>query len=815
MANKFTQKAQNTLMAALELARELGHTYVGSEHILYGLSTDTESISGRLLSAHGATPERIKRTISDISGTGARSYVTPYDMTPRAKKTIEDSALCSENESKAFIGTEHILSSLLAQKDSIAMKILTLLGVRAHEIERELSGIGSIVTDKKESRSSSKSAPEDKGEKQKIKGAPTLSIYGKELTEFARRGAIDPVIGRDAETERVIQILSRRTKNNPCLIGEPGVGKTAVVEGLAQRIESRSVPPTLQDRRIVTLDISSMVAGSKYRGEFEERMKNVMEDIRKNPDIILFIDEIHTMIGAGAAEGAVDAANILKPALARGELQMIGATTLTEYRRRIEKDAALERRFQSVAVDEPDAEKTAVILRGIRPKYEEHHKLSITDEAIDAAVFLSKRYIPDRFLPDKAIDLLDEAASKVRIRRSKLGGDDPAMTISALERELTEAREKKENAIAASDLSMAKEAHDEEERLKLRLEGAKRAAESGCGESVRADDVAAVVTEWTGIPVTLGETEENLRLLGLEENLSKRIIGQDEAIRTVSNAIRRGRLGFKDPRRPTGAFIFYGPTGVGKTELAKALAAELFGSEDALIRFDMSEYMERHSISKLIGSPPGYIGYEEGGRLTEKVRRRPYSVVLFDEIEKAHGDIFNLLLQVLDDGCLTDSTGRRVDFRNTVIIMTSNCGSGVTRSSLGFSSEEAASKTPLPLKNTFSAEFLARVDEILTFSPLGIPELLAIASSMLSALSCRADKLGLSLSFDPSVAELLAEEAYKEKSGARPLRRAITRHVENPLSSKWLSGEIKQNDRVCLYADGGRIRSKILERVGI
>ncbi|MBO5882959.1 MAG: ATP-dependent Clp protease ATP-binding subunit [Clostridia bacterium] len=814
MANKFTQKAQNTLMTALEVARELGHTYVGSEHILYGLATDTDSISGKLLSSHSASPEKIRKAISELAGTGSKSHVTPYDMTPRAKRIIEDAALYSENDSKAFIGTEHLLSALLSQKESIAVKVLSMLGVKTYEIERELSGIGSIVSDKKESKSVSKPNSEDKV---KIKGAPTLSLYGKELTEFAKRGAIDPVIGREEETDRVIQILSRRTKNNPCLIGEPGVGKTAVVEGLAQRIIDGSVPSLLTDRRIVTLDISSMIAGSKYRGEFEERMKNVMEDIRKNPDIILFIDEIHMIIGAGAAEGAVDAANILKPALARGELQMIGATTISEYRQRIEKDAALERRFQSVSVDEPDTQKTVMILKGIKEKYEEHHRLSITDEAIEAAVSLSKRYIPDRFLPDKAIDLLDEAASKVRIRHTVAQKDPPIKSVSVLEKELDKATKRKENAIINSDLTLAKEAHEEEERIKAELESAKIRIEKSIEEKVNAYDVATIVTEWTGIPVSIGAEEENEKLLHLETTLSKRIIGQHDAIKTVAEAIRRGRLGFKDPNRPTGTFIFYGPTGVGKTELAKALAAELFGSEESLIRFDMSEYMERHSISKLIGSPPGYVGYEEGGRLTEKVRRRPYSVVLFDEIEKAHGDVFNLLLQILDDGCLTDSAGRRVDFKNTVIIMTSNCGSGISRTSLGFSDAESTAVTvaPTPLKKIFSDEFLARVDEILTFSSLHIPELTLIAESLLSNFAKRAASLGLQLSFDSSVSAFLAEEAYREKNGARPLRKAMTRYVENTVSSRWLSGEIKQNDRVRIFAQNRMIKVESLESVRV
>ena len=814
MANKFTQKVQNTLMTALDIARELGHTYVGSEHILYGLATDTDSISGRLLSSHGASPEKVKKAISELTGTGSKSHVTPYDMTPRAKRIIEDAALCSENDSKAFIGTEHILSALLSQKESIAVKVLSMLGTKTYEIERELSGIGSVISDKKETKSVSKQSPEDKV---KIKGAPTLSLYGKELTEFAKHGAIDPVIGRDEETDRVIQILSRRTKNNPCLIGEPGVGKTAVVEGLAQRIIDGSVPALLSDRRIVTLDISSMIAGSKYRGEFEERMKNVMEDIRKNPDIILFIDEIHMIIGAGAAEGAVDAANILKPALARGELQIIGATTISEYRQRIEKDAALERRFQSVSVDEPDTQKTVMILKGIKEKYEEHHKLSITDEAIEVAVSLSKRYIPDRFLPDKAIDLLDEAASKVRIRHTASQKGSSMKSVSALENELDKAMKRKENAIINSDLPLAKEAHQEEEKIKAELEVVKLSIDQSVEEKVTAQDVAAIVTEWTGIPVSIGADEENEKLLHLETTLSKRIIGQHDAIKTVSEAIRRGRLGFKDPNRPTGTFIFYGPTGVGKTELAKAIAAELFGSEESLIRFDMSEYMERHSISKLIGSPPGYVGYEEGGRLTEKVRRRPYSVVLFDEIEKAHGDVFNLLLQILDDGSLTDSAGRRVDFKNTVIIMTSNCGSGTSRASLGFSDAEshAVTDTPMSLKKIFSDEFLARVDEILTFSSLHIPELTLIADSLLSDFSKRAASLGLQLSFDSSVSELLAEEAYREKNGARPLRKAMTRYVENTVSGKWLKGEIKQNDRVRIFAQNRMIKIESLESVGV
>ena len=808
MPNKFTQKAQNVLTRSLTLSRELGHTYVGSEHLLLSLLTEEDCIAARLLIAKGADAKKLRDAMIEISGFGAPSFVSPSDLTPRVRKIIEGASAESTAGGARYIGTEHLLLSLLSERDSVGVRLLEAEGIPASELKKDVRDY--LATVSEQTSSPEKLSPPE--EKLKIRGAPMLSTYGRDLTEQARAGRIDPVIGRDRETERVIQILSRRQKNNPCLVGEPGVGKTAVVEGLATRIAEGDVPETLRERRIVTLDISSMIAGAKYRGEFEERMKHVMEEVSKNPEIILFIDELHVIIGAGAAEGAVDAANILKPALARSELQMIGATTLSEYRSHIERDAALERRFQSVTVEEPSAEQSAEILFGLREKYEAHHKISISDEAIRAAVSLSIRYIPDRFLPDKAIDLVDEASSAVRIAAAK-----PTLPIKSLEEELSALLKQKEDAVLAQEFEVAASVRDREQALRtelalLREESEEDEAAFSARPTVREADVAAIVTLWTGIPVHQLLEDESRKLLRLEEELSDAVLGQESATRTLAAAIRRGRMGLADPRRPIGSFIFLGPTGVGKTELAKALARSLFGSESAMIRLDMSEYMEKHSISRLIGSPPGYVGYGEGGQLTEKVRRRPYSVLLFDEIEKAHPDVFHLLLQVLEDGMLSDSQGRKVDFSNTVIILTSNLGaSDASHKILGFSvsSEDEAARREAQmisaLRERFRPEFLNRLDDVILFHPLTRTALAKIAAQMLDAIASRAEKIGVTLTFANEVSAHLVEQSEQGESGARALRRSLIHRVEDPLSTRLLEGSIRRGDRILVSVEGGEL----------
>ncbi len=815
MSNKFTQKAQNTLNRALTCARELGHTYIGSEHILLGLLSEKDSIAARLLLARGADREKMRRVVIEIAGAGSPSLVTPADMTPRAKKIIEASAAASAQHGNRYIGTEHLLYALLCERDCVGVRLLESEGIPASELKSDLSAFLSSNGEKSR-RSEPKAATE---ERLKIRGAPVLSSYGRDLTEAARDGRMDPLIGRDKEIERVIQILSRRSKNNPCLIGEPGVGKTAVVEGLATRIVEGTVPDSLKAKRIITLDIPSMIAGAKYRGEFEERMKNVMEEVGKNPDIILFIDEFHVIIGAGAAEGAVDAANILKPALARGELQVIGATTISEYRKHIEKDAALERRFQSVTVNEPDEEDAVRILMGLREKYEAHHHLSISDEAIRSAVRLSIRYIPDRFLPDKAIDLVDEAASRVRIT-----AEIPSPDRKLLEDRLKELIKEKECAITEQQFEQAARLRDQEQQLKLALDELQESSENSEVTplpTVTASHIADVVTGWTGIPVNNLLEDESRRLLSLDEDLRKTVIGQDEAIKTVTGAIRRGRMGLKDPRRPIGSFIFLGQTGVGKTALAGALAERIFGSESAMIRLDMSEYMEKHSVSRLIGSPPGYVGYEEGGQLTEKLRRRPYSVLLLDEIEKAHPDVFNLLLQVLEDGTLTDSQGRRINCSNTIVIMTSNLGSDQEeqRKILGFSDparaegvgrHERESDMLSALKKRFPPEFLNRVDDIIVFHPLGKAELARIAERLLHEIAKRAEVLGIELTYEETLPAFLAEKSFSAAYGARPLRRAVIRLLEDPLSLALLEQKIQAGNRIVALPAEDKIELKKL-----
>ena len=737
-------------------------------------------------------------------------------MTPRTKRIIEGAAYEAMRRSSDGIGTEHLLSALASESDCVGAKIIEELGCDIVGLHRDISEYLS-ETSSNSTRNSHPQAENLKGappKKSDVKGAPTISKYGRDLTSLAKEGKIDPIIGRDKETERVIQILSRRTKNNPCLIGEPGVGKTAVIEGLAQKIVDGNVPETLKDKIIIALDIPGMIAGAKYRGEFEERLKGVMEEISKNTSIILFIDEIHTIIGAGAAEGAVDAANILKPSLARGEMQVIGATTISEYRKHIEKDAALERRFQSVLVNEPTEEESIEIIKGLREKYEAHHKLKISDDAIGAAVSLSARYIQDRFLPDKAIDLVDEAASKIRITAFT-----SPPSLKDTEEELKRLLADKEKAIEAQDFELAASLRDKEKAISAELDIKKeewKKKNENATHTVESADIADVVTQWTGIPVNKLLEEESEKLLSLDRALKSKVIGQDRAIDAITKAIRRGRTGLKDPRRPIGSFIFIGPTGVGKTELTKALAEEMFGDANSMIRLDMSEYMEKHSVSKLIGSPPGYVGFEEGGQLTEKIRRHPYSVVLFDEIEKAHPDVFNIMLQVLEDGILTDSQGRRVDFKNAIIIMTSNAGAssvGGDRKPLGFASSNSSedeqkrqsSQINEALKATFRPEFLNRIDDIIIFNKLSDEDIAKIARLMLCEVSKRTNEVGISLSFDNSVIELLSKEGFDPTYGARPLRRAIIRLVEDAISGEMLEGKIKPGDKVCAVAVDDKI----------
>lgn len=834
----FTQSAQNALNKSLYIARELGHTYIGSEHILLGLLSVENSVAAKLMGLRGITEARTRELVIQAVGKGEPTNVSPEDRTPRTKRIIEIASYQALKFGHNYIGTEHILLALLTETDCVGVKLIAAQGVNPAELQTDVLSFFRGATGDDTPDMSIGTASQTMGSgggsgfpgmfgasKQSVQtgsaNTPLLKQYGRDLTELAAAGKLDPIIGRDNETERVIQILSRRTKNNPCLIGEPGVGKTAVIEGLAQRIIDGNVPETLSGRRIVTLDISGMLAGSKYRGEFEERMKGVMAEVAKNPTIILFIDEIHNIIGAGAAEGAVDAANILKPALARGEIQVIGATTIEEYRKHIEKDAALERRFQSVMVGEPSPSEAEQILFGLRDKYEAHHKLKISDEAIRAAVKLSVRYIGDRYLPDKAIDLIDEAASRLRIKSRTAPPD-----LKALEDKLRSVTAEKEAAIKAQDFERAAAVRNEEKKLAEALEKAKADWMTSHDDKsivVSEDDIADIVTAWTGIPVKKLAQEESQRLLHLDEILKKRVIDQDEAVNAVARAIRRGRVGLKDPRRPMGSFIFLGPTGVGKTELSKALAEVLFGSENALIRIDMSEYMEKHSVSKMIGSPPGYVGYDEGGQLTEKIRRHPYSVVLFDEIEKAHPDVFNIMLQILEDGILTDAQGRRVDFKNTVIIMTSNVGAQNIvgkRTAMGFYSgadERAADheriKTAVmgQLKETFKPEFLNRVDEIIVFNKLTDEDIRKIARIMLDDIAKRIAGMGVTITFTDELVNMLAKEGMDEVYGARPLRREIQRKVEDNFASEMLEGKFTAGDKVeaGLGSDGKPVFTKV------
>ena len=805
MDMKFSKYAASVLKNAPVIAGKLGHTWIGTEHLLLAILKEKDSVGAKALAKQNVSYELISKLVVEELGKGVETTLSATDMTPRTKMMIQNAAAEASKRENTSIGTEHLLLAILLTRDSVAVRLLLKSQV-------DLSSVGNALIAAMSGAGGDASSFDGKAEKPREERLEGLEKYGRDLTALAKEGRMDPVIGRDTETERLIQILSRRTKNNPCLIGEPGVGKTAVVEGLAQRIVSGSVPETLINKRIFSLDVTAMVAGTKYRGEFEERLKEAMDELKENGEVIVFIDEIHTIVGAGASsEGSMDAANIIKPALSRGELQVIGATTLEEYRKYIEKDAALERRFQPVTVGEPSPEDTVLILKGLRKKYEEHHKLTISDEALEAAVRLSRRYIGDRYLPDKAIDLIDEAASRKRI--GKLGTPD---TVKRLEEDLAKLADEKREAIVAQDFELAAKLRDKEISVTGELEAEKAEWErtkDPNGETVTEGDIAEIVTQWTGIPVRKLDDEEGERLLHLSELLHERVIGQNDAVEAVAKAIRRSRIGLKDPSRPVGSFIFLGPTGVGKTELSKALAEVLFGDESAMIRVDMSEYMEKASVSKLIGSPPGYIGYDEGGQLTEKIRRKPYSVVLFDEIEKAHPDVFNLMLQILDDGILTDSQGRRVDFKNAVIIMTSNLGARELThksSSLGFaaqneeaSREEIKGKVMAHLKEAFRPEFINRIDEIIVFDKLSADDIRRIADNMIKTVTDRIKSIGVDVTFLDSAMEYLAKEGTDPVYGARPLRRTIIHKVEDSFATAMLDGTFGKGDKVEVSADEG------------
>ena len=794
MMQRFTDDAQRVLSFAQEAALELGHDYVGTEHVLIGLIKVKNGVAAKALNELGLSAETIIEDVEEHIGRGNKKVSSVY-MTPRVKHVLELAVEVANHMNHNYVGTEHILLGLLSDGGGVAVGILRNHNIRANDI------VDTIRTILGSSDSASHSA-EDRKDNSSL---GELADFGTDLNESAKQGKIDPVIGRDKEIARVIQILSRRTKNNPVLIGEPGVGKTAIAEGLAQRIVNGNVPEILRNKRIISLSISSMLAGAKYRGEFEERLKKAIDEVQKHDDMIIFIDEIHTLVGAGATEGAMDAANILKPALARGEFQVIGATTLDEYKKHIEKDAALERRFQPVLVGEPSEEDALEILKGLRDRYEAFHKAKITDEALEAAVSLSSRYITDRFLPDKAIDVVDEAASKVRMKVFSAAPD-----VKALETQLADVKKEKEAAVTAQEFEKAAEMRDEEKRIEKEINDKKKAAKENSDAKlvVTDEDIASVVAQWTGIPVSKIAQEESESLLHLEEELHKRVIGQDDAVTAVAKAVRRARAGLKDPKRPIGSFLFLGPTGVGKTELARALAVALFGDETAMIRLDMSEYMEKHTVSRLVGAPPGYVGYEEGGQLTDAVRRKPYSVILLDEVEKAHADFFNILLQVLDDGRLTDSQGRTVDFRNTVIIMTSNLGAKALRKDspeLGFLAakkadsntedvsvvnfKEAKKSVMDSVKRHFRPEFLNRIDEMIVFHALTSNDLKQIVTILMDTVVKRLGDMGLSLEISPAAMDLLVKEGSDFSMGARPLKRAIQRLIEDPISDLILQGD--------------------------
>ncbi|GKV68467.1 negative regulator of genetic competence ClpC/MecB [Sporosarcina sp. NCCP-2716] len=800
MFNRFTQRAQKVLQLAQEEAIRLKHEAIGTEHILLGLIREGGGIAAKALEAIGVSFETIETGVENLIGTGSKDVGPIVHYTPRAKKVIELSVDESRKLGHSYIGTEHILLALIREGEGVAARVLNNAGVSLNKARQQvLQLLGSDDAASANSQNTNASA-----------STPTLDGLARDLTEIAREGTLDPVIGRGKEITRVIEVLARRTKNNPVLIGEPGVGKTAIAEGLALQIVSNEVPEILRDKRVMTLDMGTVVAGTKYRGEFEDRMKKVMEEIRQAGNIILFIDELHTLIGAGGAEGAIDASNILKPSLARGELQCIGATTLDEYRKYIEKDAALERRFQPIQVDEPTVEETVLIINGLRDRYEAHHRVKITDEAIDAAAKMSDRYISDRFLPDKAIDLIDEAGSKVRLRSYTTPPN-----LRDLEKKLEAIRSEKNAAVQSQEFEKAASYRDKEQKMKEELETTKTEWKEKQGKTeseVTVNDIAEVVAMWTGIPVARIAETESAKLLNMEEELHKRVIGQKEAVTAISRAIRRARAGLKDPKRPIGSFIFLGPTGVGKTELARALAETMFGDEDSMIRIDMSEYMEKHATSRLVGSPPGYVGYDEGGQLTEKVRRKPYSVILLDEIEKAHPDVFNILLQVLEDGRLTDSKGRTVDFRNTVIIMTSNVGAQELKKNryVGFNLqdgeqdyEDMKKKMLDELKKAFRPEFLNRIDEMIVFHSLEKDQLEEIVSLMAQELSSRLAEQDIELELTHEAKMKITDEGFDPEYGARPLRRALQKHVEDRLSEELLKGTDLAGRKVTVdYADG-------------
>lgn len=801
--SNFTEKARIAISEAHDAACELGHNYIGSEHIVIGLLREGTGVAAKVLERADITEEKVIDKVTELTGSGeALSPESELPLTPRTKRILQIAAMEAQSMGHSYIGTEHLLMAILREGDSVGVRVLVELGLDINRFYHEVVDALSAGVTEPAAGGAYSGARKRKGKS----ATPTLDEYGRDFTELARENKFDPVIGRSKEIERVTQILSRRTKNNPCLIGEPGVGKTAVVEGLAQKIASGDVPELLKDKRLVAVDLSSMVAGAKYRGEFEERIKKVIGEVTQASDVILFVDELHTIVGAGSAEGSMDASNILKPFLARGELQLIGATTLKEYKKYIEKDAALERRFQPVTVGEPTVEETIEILKGIRDKYEAHHGVTITDDALKAAASMSARYITDRFLPDKAIDLVDEASSK-----KQLGAQTAPPELKTKEKELEKLTSEREEAVTAQDYEKAASIRDKEKKLQAEVEELK-GRWKGTGTSskleVTEDDIASILSDWTNIPASKLKQEEMEKLRHLEETLHARVIGQNEAVTAVAKAIKRGRAGLKDPKRPIGSFLFLGPTGVGKTELTKALSEALFGSENSLIRVDMSEYMEKHAVSKFIGSPPGYVGFEEGGQLTEKIRKHPYSVILFDEIEKAHPDVFNIMLQILDDGILTDAQGRRVDFKNTVIIMTSNLGAseilGTASSKLGFAnatdnkseSETIREKVMAEVRRAFKPEFLNRIDEIIVFQRLTKDEIKEIAKLMLKELGKRLADNGITVTFTDAAVEKISDEGFDKVYGARPLRRAIQSKIEDMLSEKIIDGEVNDGDTI-------------------
>ena len=801
----FTQKANEAMNLAMESAAEMGHTYIGTEHILLGLLKEQTGVAAMALVECGLKEESLIEKIETTIGKGIKTTLTPEDFTPRTKRVMQTAVITSGQVGHNFVGTEHLLVALLSERDSYAVKFMEELSVSVSSV---LNALKSSLNEDAEKDFSANSAEKNKDSKGKNKN---LEKFARDLTEAASKGEIDPVIGRENEIRRVIEILSRRTKNNPVLIGEPGVGKTAVAEGLALKIARGEVPELLKDKKVLSLNLTGMIAGTKYRGDFEERIKGVIDELSKNKNTILFIDELHTIVGAGSAEGSADAANILKPTLAKGDFQVIGATTLNEYRKYIEKDSALERRFQPVKVGEPTKDEAKEILKGLRDKYEAHHKVKISDEAIDAAVELSVRYIADRYLPDKAIDLIDESASRLRLKEQTVPPE-----LKETEDEIAKLEIEKAEAVSNQDFERAAKVRDKQKSLKESLEAEKEKWKTRTESNIAVvtkEDIAKTVSDWSGVPAEELTKEESERLLNLEAELHSRVIGQDKAVTAVAKAIRRGRAGLKEENRPVGSFIFLGPTGVGKTELTKALASSMFGDENAMLRLDMSEYMEKHSVSKLIGSPPGYVGYDEGGQLTEKVRRKPYSVILFDEIEKAHPDVFNMLLQILEDGRLTDSQGRTVSFKNTVIIMTSNVGARLITQSekaLGFDTREVKNdnitETVLAeLKKVFRPEFLNRIDDIIVFNKLTKDEIKEIAKLMLKNLCVRLEALGYELEFTDKALERIAEEGFDENYGARPIRRAVRSLIEDELSDKLLSGELQGKSKITCDFDGERM----------